>query len=56
MATPTRTPVFVSFDYDHDARLKDLLVGQARNPGSPFFIEDWSIKKETKGEGVRLTV
>lgn len=49
MATPTKTPVFVSFDYDHDARLKDLLVGQARNTGSPFFIEDWSIKKETKG-------
>ncbi|HZT65159.1 MAG TPA: TIR domain-containing protein [Acidimicrobiales bacterium] len=48
MATRTRTPVFISFDYDHDARLKDLLVGQARNDDSPFFIEDWSIKKETK--------
>mgnify|MGYP002148199580 CR=1 FL=1 len=24
--------VFVSFDYDHDARLKDLLIGQARLP------------------------
>jgi len=49
MGTPTKTPVFVSFDYDHDARLKDLLVGQAKNTASPFFIEDWSIKKETKG-------
>lgn len=49
MPTPIKTPVFVSFDYDHDARLKDLLMGQAKNADSPFFIEDWSIKKETKG-------
>jgi hypothetical protein len=49
VAPPTRTPVFVSFDYDHDARLRDLLVGQGRNDDSPFFIEDWSIKKESKG-------
>ncbi|MCI7689618.1 TIR domain-containing protein [Trueperella pyogenes] len=35
---------FISFDYDHDARLKDLLVGQARYPDSPFEISDWSIK------------
>lgn len=37
--------VFISFDYDHDARLKDLLVGQSRNPASPFVIADWSIKQ-----------
>lgn len=35
---------FISYDYDHDARLKDLLVGQARNPDSPSEIADWSIK------------
>lgn len=35
---------FISFDYDHDARLKDLLVGQARNEDSPFEISDFSIK------------
>lgn len=35
---------FISFDYDHDARLKDLLVGQAKNPDTPFSIADWSIK------------
>ena len=35
---------FISFDYDHDARLKDLLVGQAKNSGSPFEIADYSIK------------
>jgi hypothetical protein len=36
---------FISFDYDNDARLKDLLVGQAKNPDSPFVIADWSIKE-----------
>jgi hypothetical protein len=36
---------FISFDYDHDARLKDLLVGQAKNPDSPFEITDMSIKE-----------
>lgn len=35
---------FISFDYDNDARLKDLLVGQSKNPDSPFEITDWSIK------------
>jgi len=27
--------VFISFDYDHDLDLKNLLVGQARNDDSP---------------------
>ena len=36
--------VFISFDYDHDLDLKNLLVDQARNDDSPFEIEDWSIK------------
>ncbi len=44
MAT-TNVPVFISYDYDHDADLKTLLVGQAKNDDSPFFIEDWSIKE-----------
>lgn len=35
---------FISFDYDNDARLKDLLVGQSRHSDSPFEIADWSIK------------
>lgn len=35
---------FISFDYDHDKFLKDFIVGQSKNPGSPFSIEDWSIK------------
>lgn len=44
MATDHKIPVFISFDYDHDSDLKTLLVGQAKNEDSPFFIEDWSIK------------
>ena len=40
-----KTPVFISFDYDHDQDLKTLLVGQANNPDSPFEIADWSVKE-----------
>ena len=36
---------FISFDYDHDANLKNLLVGQAKNDDSPFEITDMSIKE-----------
>jgi len=38
--------VFVSFDFDSDKSLKDLLVGQSRNNDSPFSISDWSLKEE----------
>jgi hypothetical protein len=37
-------PVFISFDYDNDQDCKNLLVGQAKNPDSPFEIADWSVK------------
>lgn len=37
--------VFISFDYDNDIDLKNLLVGQARNNDSPFSIVDMSIKE-----------
>jgi hypothetical protein len=43
------TRCFISFDYDHDLDLKNLLVGQARNPDSPFGIADWSIKSASPG-------
>ncbi|MFP3397660.1 hypothetical protein SB749_15120 [Brevibacterium sp. SIMBA_078] len=36
---------FISFDYDNDARQKDLLIGQSKNPDSPFVIHDWSLKE-----------
>lgn len=42
--------VFISFDYDHDDDLKNLLVGQAKNPDSPFAIADWSLKEALSGD------
>ena len=44
MATEN-VPVYISFDYDHDADLKTMLVGQAKKEDSPFSIADWSIKE-----------
>ena len=43
-----RKRTFISFDYDHDNDLKNLLVGQARNDDSPFEITDMSIKETIK--------
>ena len=37
--------VFTSFDYDHDESLRTLLIGQAKNPDSPFEMHDWSVKE-----------
>ncbi len=36
---------FVSFDYDHDADLKTMLVGKAKNTDSPLEIADYSVKE-----------
>ena len=41
---------FISFDYENDENLKQLLVGQARNPDSPFDIQDWSVKEPMAGD------
>jgi hypothetical protein len=41
--------VFVSFDFDNDKTLKDFIIGQAKNPDSPFEISDCSLK-ESKPE------
>lgn len=37
--------VFVSFDFDNDKTLKDFIIGQARNPDSPFEVIDTSLKE-----------
>jgi len=42
--------VFISFDFDHDEDLKILLIGQAKNPDSPFDIADWSVKEGISGD------
>lgn len=46
----SKTRVFISFDYDHDSDLKNLLIGQAKNEESPFEIVDWSVKEELSGD------
>jgi hypothetical protein len=45
-----KTRVFISFDYDHDDDLRVMLVGQSRNPDSPFEIADWSLKEPLTGD------
>ncbi len=37
--------VFISFDYDNDQDIRGNLVGQAKNPESPFSITDWSVRE-----------
>ncbi len=46
-ASPPKTRVFISFDYDYDNNLRVLLRGQAKNKDTPFALEDWSIKVES---------
>jgi hypothetical protein len=41
----SKKKVFISFDFDNDLKLKNLLVGQAKLPDSPFEISDWSLKE-----------
>lgn len=41
---------FISFDYDHDEDLRNLLAGQAKNPDSPFEIIDRSIREPLTGD------
>lgn len=45
----TKKRAFISFDFDHDEDLRNLLVGQAKNPDSPFDIADWSVKEPLSG-------
>lgn len=42
--------VFISFDYDHDEDLRNLLIGQSRNPDSPFEMANWSVKEPMPGD------
>lgn len=43
--TKEKTRVFVSFDFDNDKFLKDSIIGQSKNPDSPFDVADWSLKE-----------
>lgn len=42
--------VFTSFDFDHDEDLRNLLVGQSKNPDTPFELSDWSLKEPLTGD------
>jgi len=46
----TKTRVFTGFDFDHDEDLRNLLVGQSKNPDSPFELADWSVKEAMTGD------
>lgn len=35
---------FISFDFDNDQFLRDSLIGQCKHNGTPFDMEDWSVK------------
>ena len=41
---------FISFDFDHDEDLRNLLVGQSKNPDSPFEITDRSLTEPLTGD------
>jgi hypothetical protein len=43
-----KTKIFVSFDFDNDRVLRDFIVGQAKLPGSPFQVADYSLKEAKK--------
>ena len=37
--------VFLSFDYDNDLQLKGSFISQAKNPDSPFSVNDFSLQE-----------
>jgi len=45
-----KSRVFTGFDFDHDEDLRNLLVGQSKNPDSPFEMADWSVKEPMTGD------
>ena len=47
----SKKKVFISFDFDQDKALKDLLIGQSLNPDCPFEVIDSSLKEAAPEEG-----
>ena len=37
--------VFISFDFDNDKALENLIIGQFKNPNFPFEVVNWSMKE-----------
>ena len=50
MSYTPKTKVFISFDFDHDEKLKNLFVGQAKHDDTPFEITDMSVKQTLFGD------
>lgn len=50
MSSEQRKRAFISFDFDNDEDLRNLLVGQAKHPDSPFDIKDQSLKEPLSGD------
>lgn len=46
----TAKRAFISFDFDHDEDLRNLLAGQAKHPDTPFEIYDRSVKEPLVGD------
>lgn len=44
--TKAKKKVYVCFDYDNDKTCYDFIIGQAKNPESPFEVANWSLKEE----------
>ncbi len=40
---------FISFDFEHDEDLRNLLVGQSQHSDTPFEIKDRSVKEHLDG-------
>lgn len=55
-----KKPIFVSFDFDNDEKLRVFIIGQAKNPDSPFEVIDHSLKEaapmKTWEEKARLAI
>lgn len=47
---PQKTRLFISFDFDHDEDLRNLLAGQAKHEDSPFEFTDASVKEPMTGD------
>ncbi len=41
--------LFISFDFEHDEDLRNLFVGQTKNPDTPFDIIDMSVYEPFSG-------
>lgn len=46
VGTAATKKVFISFDFNHDRNLKNVLIAQSKNSTAPFEFTDCSLKEE----------